>query len=236
MTFLKRSLLTLTVLVAFRIRAQTPSPELHIKLDDALCKDVQRVSVVTNGRDNAFRAEKVSDCRWTFPEIGRHNLDVSYFSLRLGGIGRTPCRRATPAGGSNIQLVFTRRGLLPSHEIEILAGAPVDYARDLPATRNGDVQCWEKGAVPGTLSDVQFDVEHLRLRLFEKKPVACGVIIDEVASRGDAGKSVPVTVKELVPLVVKQGLQGKNCYAPGLTPPEAIEPALRRQRLEIKVQ
>jgi hypothetical protein len=235
---LRARVLALTLILAFRMNAQTSpaKPQLHILLASALCSKVQGVSVAINGRDDALPAIELSKCRWNLPEIESQNLEISYFSLRLDGIGRTPCRRATPGDGSNLQLVFTRRGLQPPHEIEILAGAPVDYARDLPASRDGDVQCWEKGTVPGKLSEVQFDVEHLRLRLFEKKPVACGVIIDEVASRGAAGKSVPVTVKDLAPLVVKQGLEGKNCYAPGLTPPEAIEPALRRQRLEIKVQ
>ena len=223
--------------LAHRSSAQTPPPELHIRLDDALCRDVQQVSVVTNGRDNAFRAEKVSECRWKLTGVGKHNLDLSFFSLRLGGLGRTPCRRATPFG-SNIQLLFTKRGVVNAREIEI-SGAPVDYARDLAASGKGDVQCWEKGAVPGTLFDVQFDIEDLRLRLFEQKPVACGVIVDDVGTLGKAGKGdvVRVTSKELVPAIVKQGLRGKNCYAPTLTPPEAIEQGLRRTgRLEIKVK
>jgi hypothetical protein len=228
----------LTITVASRIGAQTPAPELHIKLDDALCRGVQNVSVVTNGRDNAFRAEKVSPCRWKLTGIQRHNLDISYFSLRLGGIGRTRCRRATPGHGPNIQLEFTKRGLSNARELEIV-GAPVDYARDLPATRHGDVQCWEKGSVPATLFDVQLDLEDLRLRLFEKMPVACGVIVDDVATLGKAGKGdvVPITSRELVPAIVKQGLRAKSCYAPTFTPPEAVEQSLRgTARLEIKVK
>lgn len=233
-----RSVLAVTWTFAFYANAQTPARELHIRLDDALCKDVQQVSVVTNGRDAALRAEKVSDCTWKLTGIARHNLDISYFSLRLGGIGRTPCRRATEVDRSNIQLVFTRRGGVEAHEMEIV-GAPVDYARDLPATRGGDVRCLEKGSVPATLFDVQFDIEDLRLRLFEKKPVACGVILDDLATLRKARKGdvVPMTSRELVPAVVKQGLQGKNCHAPTLTPPEAIEQSLRgKPRLDIKVK
>jgi hypothetical protein len=229
-----RTVLALTVTLAYHASGQ----ELHIRLDDATCKNVDRVSVVTNGRDQAFRAEKVSDCFWKLTEIGRYNLDISYFSLRLGGIGRTPCRRATPIDrSSNIQLRITRRGRNVAHEMEIL-GAPLDYARELPATRDGDVRCSEKGLVPATLFDVQFDIEDLRLRLFEKKTVACGVILDDVAALGKAKKGdvVPITVKELLPVVVTQGFKGKNCYAPTLTPPEALQRSLsRKARLDIKV-
>jgi hypothetical protein len=177
-----RTVLALTVTLAYHANAQ----ELHIWLDDATCKNVDQVSVVTNGRDQAFRAEKLPDCSWKLTEIGRHNLDISYFSLRLGGMGRTPCRRARLIDGtSNIQLRFTSRGRNVAHEMEVL-GAPLDYARELPATRDGNVQCSEKGLVPATLFDVQFDIEDLRLRLFEKKTVACGVILDDVAALGKA--------------------------------------------------
>jgi hypothetical protein len=232
-------LVALTLTVAFATSAQTRAPELHIQLDEVVCRDVEKVSVVTNGRDHAFPAEKTSDCRWKLTEIERHNLEISYFSLRLGGIGRTPCMRAKPIEGSNdIQLKVTRRGRADALELEI-AGASVDYARELPATRQGDVRCSEKGLVPGTLLGIQFDIEDLRLRLFEKKTVGCGVILDDVAALGKAKKGdlVPITVKELAPVVMRQGLKGKNCYAPTLTPPEAIEQSLsRKARFDIKVK
>lgn len=237
MTLHSSLVFALTTTLALVANAQTPAPELHIRLDDVLCRGVEQVSVVTNGRDRAFRAEKVSDCNWKLTAIGRHNLEISYFSLRFGGTGRTGCKRATAIDASTIQLVFTQRGRVESREIEIaIDGAALDYVRQLPSLDDG-VPCLEKGAVPGTLLDVQFDIEDLRLRLFEKKPVACGVIVNDVLAKARKGDVVAVTSRELVPAVVKQGLRGRNCYAPTLTPPEALEPGLRsRARLQVTVK
>lgn len=231
-------MVALTVILASGADAQTSAVELRIRLDDALCEGVQDVSVVTNGRDSAFRAVKVSNCNWKITDIPRHNLDISYFSLRLGGVGRTGCRRARLLDGANIQLVFTKAGKAEAHRIEI-DGAPLDYARELAATGEGDIQCSEKGVVPATLFDVQFDIEDLRLRLFEKKTVACGVILNDVAAVGNAKKGdvVEITSRELAPAVVKQGLKGKACFAPTFTPPEALERSLgRNPRLNITVK
>jgi hypothetical protein len=218
----------LTIALAYSTNAQTSPAELHIKLDDATCKGVEQVSVVINGRDNPRLARQMSKCEWKLEEIGKHNLDISYFSLRLHGYGRTPCEHATPIDKSNnLNVSFTKRGQKEAHELEI-SGDPLDYVRK-PSTRYSGVSCSEAGFLPGTLYDVQFDIEDLRLGLFEKKPVGCGVILYDIAGKARKGDSLEITFKQIVPAVVKEGIEGKNCYAPTFIPPEAIEQLLRRK-------
>lgn len=235
-----RPVFALAVILASHVNAQTPPPNLHIRLDHATCADVQSVSVVINGLDTLFDADEVkgAKCTWIVAGIARYNLDIAHFSLRLGGIGRTPCIRATPIDGSNIQLVFTRRGEEQAYGMKI-AGTSVDYAREVPSTRQSEVPCWEQGKLPATLYDVQFDIENVRLRLFEKKTVACGLILDKVDTLGRAKKGdlVKVTSKELIEAVGKNEIAGKNCYAPTLTPPEILEQSvLRKAHFDITVK
>jgi len=239
----------LTIALAHSATAQTSEPVLYISLDRVTCRGVQDVSVVINGRDNALStasARKVNpkeaDCTWIRSTgIGRHNVHISFFSLRIGKDGetkgRTPCRRATSRKDSNdIQLLFTRI-YWGAHDLEI-AGPRVDYSREVRTISAGDVPCSEKEVVPETLLDVQFDIEDLRLRLFEKKTVACGVILNDVGNLRKAKKRavVPITPKQLESEVVNQGFKGKSCYAPTFTPVEALKSSLENKGLDITVK
>ena len=221
----------LTVILACSATAQPEAPpELHIKLAP-LC-DVVQVSVVINGRDDPQPTEKIPACTWTLKDIGKYNLDISYFSLRIQGKGRTPCRRAKAIYKSNnILLDFTKTPTGKDRPDFEIAGPPLDYTREVWAISDSDVRCFEKGSLTATLSDVWFDIEKFHLRLFEKTTVACGVILNEAPalSKPKKGVGVPLTYKELVPMVINQGIKGENCYAPTVLPPEPIEDHLRRQ-------
>ena len=93
--------------------------------------------------------------------------------------------------------------------------------------------------MPGTLSDVQFDIEDIHLQLYEKKPAACGVMLNNVASLGKAkrDKLVLIQSEELVHAVHSQDLQGKSCYGPTIVPPEVIKKSLAgKVPLKIRVK
>lgn len=249
--------LALTVTLAHEANAQTQVRELHITLMGEACARVDQVWVVINGRDDARLADEDErpkkaekgrlKCYWKLPGIKRHDVDISFFSLRLDrlegiplqriALGRTPCRRAERIDEFNILVEFTTRGEADAHDLKI-GGPSVEYARELSATRDGDVRCSEKQSVPATLLDFQYDIEELRLRLFQRNTVACGLSLNHVAGLDKVKKNakVPVTPKQLESEVVKQGFKGKSCYAPTFTPVEALKSSLENKGLDITVK
>lgn len=239
---MKTSFALVLVVLALSARAQMP-PEgttVRITLSSPLCIAVKNresrdpncrhpIDVVYNENDvGGMACLTAPPCTWTWTVRTALNPKITPFSLRLGPtIGRTPCRRATASNLWNLDVTFTRAGTdRPALAFEIV-GPPVYYMRVVQPVDRGDVQCGEKRLLSSTVSDVQFADEDLRLQVYKEKAAYCGVIVDHLLRKG---ADVSIGPNELAPAVMKQGLEGKLCYAPTLIDPEIVKASFRRNK------
>jgi len=232
-------LLGLSVALASEGQTLPPKTELFIVLDQETCKDVADVYVAYNGRDSAFlaRREPPDSCNWKWTTMEPLNPDITPFSLRLGGMGRTTCRRAEARDIRHLEVTFTRRGTGPVVKEMKIEGPNVAYLRDVEVIDEEDISCGEGKRIPGTLFDVQFDVEDLRLQVFEEKKAACSVIVNAIPSLAKAREWATITIgpKQLAPAAVKQALETRLCFAPTFMPVEAIEESLSQPKRSFQI-
>lgn len=229
----------LVLVFALAADAQTPeNPELDIELDEVACRAVKEVSVVYNYDDTPWHATPTSRCHWKYDDIGTF-MTKTPFSLRLEGIGRTRCKHATPVTDRTFRLKFSLAGTREPGKDMLISGSVHRYVRDVPVKRDGDVACFEVGQVENTLLGVQFDVEDVRVQLFEEKKVGCGLLLDDIWAMSEAKKSkqVNLTSREIAQGIERQGLEGRQCHAPAIVPFTVIEKSLGgTSRLTIEVK
>lgn len=228
------AVLLVVAMTSFAAEAQT---ELLIELDKSLCERVDSVSVVYNQSDTAWPAEKLPQCKWKRTITGSINPKITFFSLRLGNVGRTPCRRATSANG-NLRVGFRHPGDGPAYEMKI-EGPVFNYVRQVTAIDKDDVPCEEEDTTRSTLYGVQFASEDVRVQLFEQRRVACGVILDDLAPLkkiDGSGGDVDIQPKHLADAVVAQGLKTKLCIPPTFLTAEVIEADLRQKNRSFKIK
>ena len=222
--------------IASSLSAIAQTRELHIELDEEACRVVTAVSVVYNYDDTAYRATKTSDCHWKYdmPTF----MSTTPFSLRLNGAGRTRCRRATQLNEHAFTLKFSRAATEEDAKDIRITGNALRYVRDVPQKRDGEVACFEVGAVPGTLFDVQFDVEDVRVQLFKDKKVSCGVQVKGLFTLLKSKQSEPlnVTSKEIAQAIERQSVQGTLCHTPSLVPLALIRKSVSDARLTLEVK
>lgn len=222
-----------TMAMTFAAKAQT---ELLIELDKSLCDRVGSVSVVYNQSDTAWPAEKLPECRWKRTFVGTINPRITSFSLRLGNVGRTPCRRAKQAG-RNLRIAFRHPGDGPAYDMKI-DGPVFTYVRQVNAPDRDDVPCEEEDTTRSTLYGVQFALEDLRVQLFEQRRVACGVILDDLAplKKIKDGGEVEINPRHLADAVVAQGLKTKLCTPPTFLTAEVIEADLKKKNRSFRIK
>jgi hypothetical protein len=217
---------------------QSPYRELDIELDREACRagTTTDVWVVYNYEDSGHKATKMTDCHWKYsmPSF----MATTPFSLRLAGAARTRCRHATQVTDLAFSLNFSLPATdEPAKDMHI-SGSGLRYVRDVPVEQDEDVPCFEVGRLPRDLSDVQFDVEDVRVQVFAEKKVGCGLLIDDIwaLSQSKKRKLVNLHSKEIAHEVERQGLKGTQCHAPTIVPFAVIEKTLGgKSRLTIEV-
>lgn len=250
--FLKRlhSRVTASFVFAIALGSQTlaQTTEVRIRIADP--------SVCTRSTAPAA-ADPASNCRfpiWVYYDEQDHDseqacwkekcdwiatidgalLDATVFSLRIPGSGRTPCRSGKAVDAWHMNVTFTGTGGETARNLKIVRGnadLSVDsrpaYVREVGPSPVGDVRCHEEGILPTTLSNVQLDLENVRLQVFPAQRVGCAVIVDDLLPGADAKKATEIGPKELANAVRKYDIKGKHCYAPTITVVEPLEKSLR---------
>lgn len=227
--------------------------KLRIHLNEPLCQELRNgairgISVSTNGRDDEFTPlTKVSDCEWEKEGIATHNPDISLFSLRLtdkavGDKGRTRCRKPKLLGTSTLEVWFGERGTGVVRQLAV-EGSPLRYARIVkakprdrkPEAGTGDVDCEETSAVPGNLLGVQVAIEDVRVQIFKKKEMKCGLALNDSLTRAARGTEIDYT-KRLADILADQGWEATLCHPATYMPPETIEESLRGKKPSLRVK
>jgi hypothetical protein len=226
-----RAGLAALVVLAFALTGDAqPSPdrELDIELERQACRaaTATEVWVVYNYKDSGYKATKMGDCHWKLRM--KSFMSTTPFSLRLAGAARTRCKHATQV----TDLAFSLNFSLPATDERAkdmhISGSGFRYVRDVPVEEDGDVPCFEVGRLPRDLSEVQFDVEDVRVQVFEEKKVGCGLLIDDIWAMTQAKKRklVNLTSREITQEVERQGVKGTQCYAPTIVPFAIIKKTL----------
>jgi len=221
--------------------------DLHITLlNDAECGRVSDVVVVMDGDDQGSkRADPSRRCEWTFQSpVGSFNTKITRFSLRLGR-ARTRCQKASfDAEKRRARVAFRccEKGPVQQISVDFTPSVSMEYAREVIGAR-GDERCIEWGSIPGTLTDVQFDVEKVRLDIFPGKLPACGLVLNHAKGVKSARNGAPVslTKADIVDVLRTQANAGEDCRAPASagTAIDIAEATLSRQPLksiEVKVK
>ena len=223
--------------------------------------DVREVWVVRDGLDRARIKATQPDpakepCRWTatLPGPQRYHTNISSFSLRLTGRGRSQCMKAewdARAGAGSLIYSCCPGGDV--FDVVVSSESPIGYSRSIPQrpTCIEEGRVWGKGAEEDrTIHDVQFDIETLRVQISERKPPSCGLIVHRLASMRKMQKQMPeeisgvesITVKpiptaEVTAALVEQDVRGENCHATVLSAPniDVIEKlALKTLSIQVK--
>ncbi|PYQ28299.1 MAG: hypothetical protein DMF56_15925 [Acidobacteria bacterium] len=228
---------------------------LRIHLNEPLCQEsrdkvIREISVSINGRDGEFTPlEKVSDCEWEKQGIKTLNPDISFFSLRLkdksvGDMGRTRCRKPKLLGTSTLEVWFGERGTGVVRQLAV-KGSPLDYVRIVkakirdrkPEAGTSDVDCDETWDVPGSLVGVQVAIEDVRVQIFKKKEMKCGLALNASDRLTKAAKGTEIDyTKRLADIIADQGWEAKLCHAATYMPPETIEESLRGKKPSLTVK
>lgn len=229
--------------------------KLRIHLNEPLCQEsrdkvIRGISVSINGRDDEFTPlTKVSDCVWENQGITTLNPDISFFSLRLtdktiGDKGRTRCRKPKLLGTSTLEVWFGERGPGVVRQLAV-EGSPLPYVRIVkakvrarkPEAGRTDVDCDETWAVPGSLFGVQVAIEDVRVQIFKKKEMKCGLALNASDSLAKAAKGTEIDyTKRLADILADQGWEAKLCHPATYMPPETIEESLRGRKPSLRVK
>jgi hypothetical protein len=191
------------------------------------------ISVAYDEQDQGVRRACWKEkCDWV-ATIDGALLEATVFSLRIPGRGRTRCRSGRAVDAWHMAVRFAGPGGQKSRNLKIVSGntdlsddSVSAYVRELGPTPAGDVRCHEQGILPETLSNVQLDIENVRLQVFPKQTVGCAVIVDDLLPRADAKEAV-IGPKELVAAMLRSDIEARGCHAPTVTVVEPIEKRLR---------
>jgi hypothetical protein len=218
--------LLLGLAIPLAAEAQT---ELVIKLDKTLCAGAGSVDVAYNQSDTPWPATKQPpDCTWKL-KTGTINPKITFFSLRLPKIGRTPCRRARQEG-DNLRIDFRYPGKGDVYNMEI-DGPVFSYVRQVKTLERDDVPCEEEDTTRAPLYGVRLALEDLRVQVFEDQRVDCGVILDEVApvKKITGSGRIDITPKDLAEAALAQGVKQKLCIAPTFLTAEVLAADLKKK-------
>jgi len=247
--------IVLSLCGALTAAGQLPTKmKLRLHLNEPLCNEsrgnvIKEISVSINGRDESFPLAKVSDCVWEYADMPTLNPDISFFSLRLtdkntGDKGRTRCRRPKLLDTSTLEVWFGERGTDVARQLAV-TGSRLDYVRIVkakgddrkPEAGTADIDCEEAWAVPGSLFGVQVAIEDVRVQIFKKKEMKCGLALNasDRLARAPKGTEFDYT-KRLADIIADQGWEAKLCHPATYVPPETIEESLRGQKPSLKVR
>lgn len=217
--FLRAAALSVVVASASAYGQQGTTEVLYLTLTNVSSCDGISVAVVMLGRDGERKpATYAGDCKWRFESpFGSFNTKITNFSLRLSGF-RTRCRRSrydAEQRAAVLDFRYSGAGSAKQLSIDVDSKGELGYARQLEG-RGPDVPCIERGMLPETVADVEFNLEKLRLQLLPKQPPACGVILNSIARIANAPKGVPVTLtkSDAVAALAKQGNAADDCRTP----------------------
>ncbi|HUP61617.1 MAG TPA: hypothetical protein VNA69_14495 [Thermoanaerobaculia bacterium] len=243
------SLVTAAFVLTIALGSQTLAQTTEVRLtlaDQTLCTRLTspgasdpdrncrfRIWVAYDEQDQALPACWKEKCDW-IASVDGALLDATVFSLRIPGAGRTPCRSGKAVDAWHMDVTFTGSGGETTRDLKIVRGnadVSVDsrpgYVREVGPSPAGDVRCHEEGLVPATLSNVQLDIENVRLQVFPAQTVKCAVIVDHLLPRADAREATEIGPKELANAIRRYDIEGKHCYAPTVTVVEPLETRLR---------
>lgn len=228
--------------------------KLRIHLNDPLChetraKSIREISVSINGRDyEPTPLTEMPDCVWEKQGLTTLNPDISFFSLRLtdktiGDRGRTRCRKPRLLGTSTLEVWFGERGTGVARQLTV-DGSPPRYVRIVKAKSSGntdpgmsDVDCDEGWDLPGSLFGVQVEIEDVRVQIFKKKEMKCGISLNvsERLAKAATGTELDYT-NHLPDIIAGQAWKAELCHAGTYMPLEAIKESLRDERPSLKVK
>lgn len=200
-----------------------------------------RIWVAYDQQDQTRPACWKEKCDW-IATIDGALLDGTVFSLRIPGVGRTPCRSGEAVDAWHMRVTFGGPGGETTRNLKIVRGnadgsadSRPAYVREIDRSPAGDVWCQEEGLVPATLTNVQLDIEHVRLQVFPAQTVQCAVIVDHLLPGADAKEATEIGPKELANAVRRGDIEAKHCYAPTVTVVEPLEARLRRLTRSFRV-
>jgi hypothetical protein len=214
--------------------------KLDIRLRGYDCTLVTGVFVVMLDDDEReIVADKVGNCHWTADTSpDRFLTNLTHFSLRLVGMARTNCARATWDETSAVAILqIVPHG--PVQQITITpdpASIRLPYVREVPGS-DKDIFCTENGVLPRKVRDVHFESEKLRLLLFENKKDVCGLMVNDLPAikKGREKKGAALLLKrsDVVDALAKQRNGTDACYMPNLSSAaiDISEKALRDRKL-----
>ncbi|HYK05926.1 MAG TPA: hypothetical protein VE974_29555 [Thermoanaerobaculia bacterium] len=237
--------LVLSIVLGSQTLAQTTEVRISLE-DETLCTGLTspgasdpdrncrfKIWVAYDEQDQVVQACWKEKCDWIAKVKGAF-LDGTVFSLRIPGRGRTPCRSGKAVDAWHMDVTFTGTGGETARNLEIVRGnadPSVDsrpaYVREVGPSPAGDVRCDEEGLLPKTLSNVQLDLENVRLQVFPARTVRCAVIVDHLLPGADAKEPAEIGPKELANAVRRYDIEGKHCYGPTITVVEPLETSLR---------
>ena len=188
---------------------------------------------VHDEQDQALPACWKEKCDW-IASVDGALPDATVFSLRVPGAGRTRCRSGEAVDAWHMKVTFAETGGETTRDLKIVRGdgdgsadSPPAYVREVGPSPAGDVRCHEEGLVPATLSNVQLDIENVRLQVFPAQTVKCAVIVDHLLPGADAKGATEIGPKELANAVRRGDIEAKHCYGPTVTVIEPLETSLR---------
>ena len=124
-------------------------------------------------------------------------------------------------------------------------GSPPRYVRIVrakvrdrkPEAGKGDVDCEETWTVPGSLFGVQVAIEDVRVRIFKKKEMKCGISLNASDRLAKAATGTELDYTNHLPdIIAGQAWKAELCHAGTYMPLEAIKESLRYEKPSLKVR
>jgi hypothetical protein len=251
---MNKKALMMSLLLSFAVAIPVQSQDDHgttsvvrLRLTED-CDGIKRVYFVRDGEDGTrVRMDPDGVCRWKaeLPDGKRYHTNVSRFSLRMPGWGRSPCMKALWQDETGLLTLHCCSGKpAPVYEVVVSSGdLDLVYSRvtqELECVEWGKLEPASEIESRRTIHDIQFGSESVRLKVLPGKTAACGLIVNELPGmvKPARGEEVEVRHETAVNALAKQDARGQNCHAPVLSAPntEHTSKTLQLKSLRIKVQ
>jgi hypothetical protein len=182
------------------------------------------VLVVHERRDRPFyAATHVEGCHWE-ATVPLYHTNNDRFSVRVRGMGRSDCNHpewdeGTETGG----LTYECCGEGDPHQLLLTMkdAVPFRYARTFLKS-----DCTDQGQLAGsgiddtrTINAVQFEMERVRLQVFDVRTPPCSLSVNNVRRmlKAKPGASVEITRADAEAALLKQGVRAESCRATDLS-------------------